>query len=112
MCASRTRADASAGDRVVGHRGRHHCVAGPAGQLLADVPDHLEAARHVIEGLGHVLTNPAQGAATMRAGAGGRVQHLFPGQMLGQWPARWLLRLGRRLDLRATAGEAVAIRSA
>ena len=98
---------------MIGRRRRDHRVAGPTGQLLAHVPDHLEAARHVIEGLGHVLADPAQGAAAMRAGAGGRVTHLFARQMIGQWPARRLLRSRPRpRSLPATIGEAVASRSA
>jgi hypothetical protein len=36
----------AAGDRVVRRRRRDDRVAGPAGQLLAHVPDHLEAAGH------------------------------------------------------------------
>ena len=85
-------------DRVIGRRRRDHRVAGPAGQFLANVPDDLEAARHVIEGLGHVLADPAQSAAATGAGAGGRMQHLFARQMLGQRPARRLLRFDRGLD--------------
>jgi len=76
-------AGAPAGDHMIGRRRCHHRVAGPARQLLAHMPDHLEAAGHVIEGLGHLFADPAQGAAAMRAGAGGRVPHLFARQMLG-----------------------------
>ena len=36
------------------------------------LPDHLEAARHVIEGLARVLADPVQEAAAMRAGAGAK----------------------------------------
>ena len=64
------------------------------------MPDHLEAARYVIQGLGHVLADPAQGTATMRAGAGRWVQYFFTRKMVGQWPARRLLRLERGLDRR------------
>ena len=57
-----------AGDRVIGCRRCHDRVAGPARQLLAHMPDHLKAAGHVIEGLGDLFADPAQGAAAMRAG--------------------------------------------
>ena len=44
----------------------------------------LEAARHIVEGLGHLLADPAQRTAAMRAGAGGRVTNFFAREMLGQ----------------------------
>ena len=91
---------AAAGNRVIGRRGRDDRIAGPAGELLAHVPDDLEAARYIVEGLGHLFADPPQGAAAVRAGAGGRVMHLFTRQMLGQWPARRLLFLDRFLDRR------------
>jgi hypothetical protein len=56
-------AGATAGNRVVGRRCRNDRIAGSAGQLLADMPDDLEAARYVIEGLGDLLADPAQRAA-------------------------------------------------
>jgi hypothetical protein len=62
------------------------------------MPNDLKAARHIVEGLGHLFADPPQGAATVRAGAGGRVMHLFARQMLGQGPARRLLFLDRFLD--------------
>jgi hypothetical protein len=93
-------AGAPAGDRVIGRRRRDHGIASAAGQLFAHMPDHLEAAGHVIEGLAHLFADPAQGAAAMRAGAGSRVPHLFARQMLGQWPGRRLLPLDRFLDRR------------
>ena len=49
---------ASAGDRVIGRRRRNDRVASPARQLLADMPDHLEAAGHIIERLGDLLADP------------------------------------------------------
>src|SRR6516162_11322189 len=56
------------GERA-GTIGRHHGVAGPARQFLANVPDDLEATRHVIEGLADLLGDLAQGAAATGAGA-------------------------------------------
>jgi hypothetical protein len=97
-------AGAATGDRVVGRRGRDHRLAGPAGELLAHVPDHLEAARHIVEGLGRLLADPAQSGAAIGAGAGGGMQHLFARQMLGQQPARRLLFLDRFLDDRRHLG--------
>ena len=47
------------------------------------MPDHFEAVRYVIERLGHILADPPQGAAAVRAGAAGRVTHLFARQMPG-----------------------------
>jgi hypothetical protein len=64
------------------------------------MPDHLEAAGHVIEGLGHVLADPAQGATAMRASAGLRVQNRFARQMRGQRPARRLVSFDRLLNCR------------
>ena len=56
------RTGTAAGNRVIGYRRRHDGIAGPARQLLADMPDNFEAAGHVIEGLGNVA-DPAQRAA-------------------------------------------------
>ena len=89
---------AAAGNRVIGRRGRDDRIAGPARQLLANVPNHLEPARHVIEGLGHILADPPQGAATRGAGVVGWMKHLFTRQMVGQRPAGRLVRLDRTLD--------------
>ena len=61
----------AARNRVIRCRRRNHRVAGAAGQLLADMPDHLEAAGHIVEGLGHLLADLAQRAAAVRTGAGG-----------------------------------------
>src|SRR6516164_4287757 len=60
---------AAAGDRVVWRRCRDHYVAGPARQFLANVPDDFEPARHVIEGLGHLVADLAQRAAATGTGA-------------------------------------------
>src|ERR1700726_559619 len=61
-----SRPGAAAGNRVIWRGRRDDDVAGPAGELLADMLDHLEPARHVIECLGDILADPAQ-----RAAAGG-----------------------------------------
>jgi hypothetical protein len=62
------------------------------------MPDHLEPARHVIEGLGDVLADPPQRAAARGAGARGGMQHLLARQVVRQRPTGRLLRLGRALD--------------
>ena len=49
----------AAGNRVIRRRRRDDGIAGAAGELGSDVPDHLEPARHKIECLGDVLTDPA-----------------------------------------------------
>jgi hypothetical protein len=103
----------AAGDRVIRCRRGDHRVASPARQLLAHVPDHLEAAGHVIEGLAHLLADPPQGTAAMRASAGGRVAHFFARQMLGQRPACRLLPvdgvLDRRRDNRRGRGQPLGL---
>ena len=62
------------------------------------MPDHLEAAGHVIEGLGHVFADAPQRAAAARARRTGAMHHLLARQVLGQWPAGGLLRLGHAFD--------------
>ena len=91
-------AGAATGNRVIGCRRRHHGVAGPARQFLADMPDHFEAAGHVIEGLGDVLADPAQRAAARGAGARGGMPRVLARQVVRQRPTGRLLRLGRALD--------------
>ena len=63
------RPGAPAGNCVIGCWRRDDRVASAARELLADMPDHLEAAGHVIERLGDLLPDPAQRAAAARAGA-------------------------------------------
>jgi hypothetical protein len=65
------------------------------------VADHLETARHVIEGLGHLVADLAQRAAAAGTGAGRGVPQILSGQVLRQWAPRRLRRLGRGLDCRA-----------
>ena len=72
----------------------------------------LKRAAHVIQGLGHVLADPAQAAAAMREGAGGRVQHLFPRQRLGNGRRAGFCASTAVSTMGATAGAAVASRSA
>lgn len=86
------RAGPPALDRQRRQRRLGDALAGPAGELWPDVPDHLEARWHVFEHLGHVLAERAQIAAALRAGAGGGVHHLLARQMFGQRPARRLAR--------------------
>jgi len=52
----------------MGRGGLHHGLAGPAGEGLAHVAHHLEAAWPVIEALLHVLAYPAQATAAGWAG--------------------------------------------
>ena len=58
------------------------------------MPHHLEAARHVIERLGHVLADPAQLATARRAGAGAGMDERLARQVIGQRPPYWLLARG------------------
>jgi hypothetical protein len=72
----------AAGNRVIGCRRRNDGVAGPARHLLADVPDHFEAAGQVIEGLGILLADPVQRAAARGAGTWRGVQRVLARQCL------------------------------
>ena len=89
---------AAAGDRVVWRWRRHHRVANPARQFLANVPDDFEPARHVIEGLTDLVGDLAQRATATGAGARCRMPQILSGQMLRQRAPCRLLRLGRGLD--------------
>src|SRR3546814_9649000 len=64
-------------DRQVRHGGLGDRLAAPAGELRAQVADHMEAARPILQDLGHVLAQPAQVAAARRTAAGRRVHHLL-----------------------------------
>ena len=68
LWAKQTRPGAAAGKGVVGCGRGDNGVAAPARVLLADVPNHLEANRHVIEGFADVLADAPQRAAAVRAG--------------------------------------------
>jgi hypothetical protein len=94
----KTRSGAAAGNGMVGCRRGDDGVAGPAGELLADVPNHLEATRDVIEGLAYVLADAPQRAAAARAGRTGAIPHLLARQVVGQRPAGRLLCFGHALD--------------
>jgi hypothetical protein len=98
------RPGATAGDCVIGRRGGDDRVAGTARQLLANVPHHFEPSRQVIEGLADILADAAQCAAAARAGAAGRMHHLFARQMLGQRTTGRLLRFGHILGDRRGLG--------
>ena len=95
-------AGAAAGDRVIGRRRGDNGVAGPARQLLADMPDHLEATWHVVERLADVLADPAQRAAAGGQAPARRVPHFFARQMLWQRPACRLLCFDRASIAAAT----------
>ena len=96
-CASRP---GPARPRAIGCDGAGGCVialAGPAGELLAHVLDHLPLARDELQRLGHVLADLAQGRpAAARAGRRQRIDDALARQMLGQRPARRLAPLERR----------------
>jgi hypothetical protein len=92
------RAGPAAGNRVIGHRRRHHRVASPARQFLANVPDHFEPAGHVIEGLADLVADLAQRAAAIRTGAWCGMPPILSRQMWRQRAPCRLLRLGRGLD--------------
>jgi hypothetical protein len=91
---------AAAGDRVVWRRRRDHCIAGPARQFLANVPNDLEAARDVIQGLADLVGDLAQRAAATGAGTWCGMAPILSRQVFRQWAPRRLLRLGRGLDRR------------
>jgi len=94
------RPGAAAGNRVVWRRRRDHCIAGPARQFLANVPDHLEAARHVIERLADLVGDLAQRPAATGTGARCGVPQVLSRQVLRQRAPRRLVRFGRGLDSR------------
>jgi hypothetical protein len=89
---------AAAGNRVIGRRRGNHCVASPARPFLADMPHHLEAARHVIERLSDLFANPAQRAAASRAHARRGMYHVLAWEVFRQGMPCRLLSLNRRLD--------------
>ena len=94
------RPGATAGDRVVGCWRRHHRVTNPARQFLSNVPDDLEAARHVIECLGHLVGDLAQCATTTGTGAWRGMAQILSRQVLRQRAARRLLRFSSGLNNR------------
>ena len=81
------RTGTATGDRVRGRRRLADRLAAAAGDLLPHVLDHLPAARHAFEGLGHVLAQLADGAAALGAGAGRGVDDPLARQVLRQGPA-------------------------
>src|ERR1700755_2704686 len=88
---------ATAGDRVIGCWRRHHRVTNPTRQFFSNVPDDLEAARYVIECLGHLVGDLAQCATTTGTGAWRGMTQILSGQVLRQRAARRLLRLSSGL---------------
>ena len=60
----------------------------------------FEPARHVIEGLGHLVADLAQRAAATGTGARCGMPQILSGQVFRQRAPRRLLRLGRGLDCR------------
>ena len=91
-------AGAAASNRMIGRRGRDDRIASPARQLLADMPDHLKAARNVIERLGDLLTHPPRRTAAGWADAGCAIDHVLPRQVLRQRAPCWFLCLDPALD--------------
>src|SRR5258708_5755585 len=66
--------------------------------LLAKVPNHLERAWPVTEGLSHLVADFAQRAAATGTGARCGMPQILSGQMFRQRTSRRLVRLGRGLD--------------
>ena len=92
------RPGATAGDRMVGRRRRHHRVTNPARQFLTNVSDDFEAAGHIIEGLGHVIGDLAQRAAATGTGGWRGMAQILSWQVLRQRTPRRPLRFGGGLD--------------
>jgi hypothetical protein len=91
------RARASARDRVRGRRWLCDRLAGPAGDLLAHMLDHLPLPRDELQRLGHVLADLAQRpAATTGTDRWQRIDDALARQMLRQGPSCRLAPLKRR----------------
>lgn len=101
-------------------RGRHRrCrslgdrIARLAGILWPDMPNDLEAARHVVEYLGHVLTELCHAGTTVGARAcaiGFRlVDDLLPRQVIRQLLALRLRALTRRAIFRLGLGDVLRL---
>src|SRR6266851_714088 len=74
---------------VVAHRSLADLLAVAAGELLADVLDHLPLTRDHLQRLGDVLAQLAQPrAATAQAGGRARLDHPLARQMRGERMAR------------------------
>ena len=87
---------APARDRMRGRRRLGDRFAGPAGELLAHVLDHLPLPRNELQRLGHVLADLAQPAvAAAWAGRRRRIDDALARQMRGQRTARRLAPLER-----------------
>ena len=81
-----TRSSQSACDRSRWRRSFNHCLALAASELGADMPDHPEALRDIIQLLRNVLAKVAKIAATLRAAALLRFMgDNLARQMLRQW---------------------------
>ena len=94
------RAGTTALDGTGRQRRLDEALAAGAGQPGSDDPVHDEAARHILELLGHVLADPAQLAAAVGTGVGGGTEfHLHARDVVRDRPA---LRLTLLLDLRQT----------
>ena len=91
---------AAAGNRMVGCRRGNYRVAGAAGELLADVPDHLEPTGHIIERFGDILADPPKRAAARGTGARRRMRHFLARQVVRQGAPCRLLCFGSGLNRR------------
>ena len=79
-----TRSRAAPLDGPRRQRGLDEPVAAGAGQPGPDDAVHDEATRHILQFLGHILADPAQAAAAIRAGIDARGQlDLHPGNVVG-----------------------------
>jgi hypothetical protein len=102
----------AAGNRVIGRRRRDHGVAGPARQLLANVPDDFEAARDVIQGLADLIGDLAQRAAATGTSAGAGCRRSSRGRCSGNGRRAGFCASAAVSAAAATSGEAAANRSA
>jgi hypothetical protein len=100
MCEHRRRGSTTRCRRR-GRRGLSDRIARLAGIFWPDMPDHLEAARHIVQHLGHVLTELRHASTAVRTGACAirfrLVDDLLPWQVVGQWLALRLHVLTYRL---------------
>lgn len=76
-------------DRQVGGRRLHDGLAGPAGEPGADMTDHFQARRDLLQHFRHILAQAREaGAAASRAHAGRIMHHLLTRQVRGQGATR------------------------
>ena len=62
----------------------HDALAARTAQLGSHLANHLEARRHILQHLGHVLANALHRGGALRTGGIGHVDHRLARQVLGQ----------------------------